>query len=168
VYYIEKYQSAEEEAVDGKAPKKKNFFGANCIVMQPKGDLSFVECLPHHKVNYNNFFSYIGPDRIMACYGGRYLIFDKQGTYYGNVDFKVPKWINVKRLRLLYFCEKKDYFVFEGPEMKEQAEGKPQGGPKGKPDGRPDLASKTPKGAGAPMLKQPPAPPARRFYVFYL
>jgi len=27
---------------------------------------------------------------------------------------------------------------------------------------------KTPKGSAAPALKQPPAPPARRFYVFFL
>ena len=81
MYYIEKYQGAEEEAVDGKAPKKKNFFGSNIIVMQPKGDLSFVECLPIHKTNHNNFFSYIGPDRIMASYGGRFMIFDKLGNF---------------------------------------------------------------------------------------
>jgi len=74
--------------------------------------------------------------------------------------------VNPKRLKLHHFCEKKDYFVFEGPEMKEPekkddkqaAAAKGAAGPLGK----------TPKGSAAPALKQPPAPPARRFYVFFL
>lgn len=35
----------------------------------------------------------------------------------GAVEFKKADYINSKRLRLVCFCETKQYFVFEGPEM---------------------------------------------------
>lgn len=53
----------------------------------------------------------------MANYGGRYLVFDTKGNFMGNVKFQCPAHINVRRLKLVSFCETKQYFVFEGPEM---------------------------------------------------
>jgi hypothetical protein len=51
--------------------------------MMPKADLSFVECLPLAKQNNNNFFSFISPDRVIAKYGGRLLVFDTKGNFMG-------------------------------------------------------------------------------------
>ena len=85
--------------------------------MMPKADLSFVECLPLAKQNNNNFFSFIAPDRVMAQYGGRFLVFDTRGNFNGCVKFNAPAYINLRRLTLVSFCENKRYFVFEGPEM---------------------------------------------------
>jgi len=125
--------------------------------MMPKADLSFVECLPLAKHNNNNFFSFIAPDRVMANYGGRYLVFDTKGTFMGNVEFNCPQHINVRRLKLVSFCESKQYFVFEGPEMTaEQAEQS-----KKKKD---DAKTEDKKGKEEAQKKVA----KRLFYVFYI
>ncbi len=51
------------------------------------------------------------------------MVFDTKGNFMGCVKFDTPAHINVRRLTLVSFCESKQYFVFEGPEMtEEQAE----------------------------------------------
>lgn len=57
--------------------------------------------------NHNNFFTFIGPNTVMAQYGGRFLVFSRYGGFLGNVQFNCPKYINVKKLRLEHFCEQK-------------------------------------------------------------
>lgn len=44
--------------------------------MQPKADLSFVECLPMFHENNNNFFSFFEKDKVIAQYGGKFLVFN--------------------------------------------------------------------------------------------
>ena len=59
----------------------------------------------------------------MVQYGGRFLAFNTRadsnsgGMFDGAVEFIKADYINSKRLRLVCFCETKQYFVFEGPEM---------------------------------------------------
>jgi hypothetical protein len=91
------------------------------IVLMPKADLSFVECLPMAKVNNNNFFTFISADLLMAQYGGRFLIFDKDGRFRSEVQFEMPTYVKLSALKLQHFCIEKKYFVFEGREMKEPA-----------------------------------------------
>lgn len=78
----------------------------------PKADLSFIDCLPLAKQSNNNFISFIASDRVMAFYGGRYLVFDTKGNFMGEIKFVCPPEIDVRRLRLVSFCENKQYFVF--------------------------------------------------------
>lgn len=68
IYYIEKYKDVEDDEVNENAPDhgKKSFFGEFCVVLQPKADLSFVECLPIAQTNHNNFFTFISPTTVMA------------------------------------------------------------------------------------------------------
>lgn len=48
------------------------------------------------------------------------MVFDTKGNFMGCVKFDTPAHINVRRLTLVSFCESKQYFVFEGPEMTEE------------------------------------------------
>ena len=88
-----------------------------------KADHSFMSCLPVALENQNNFCSFIGKDSLMVQYGGRFLAFNTRadsnsgGMFDGAVEFIKADYINSKRLRLVCFCETKQYFVFEGPEM---------------------------------------------------
>ena len=58
------------------------------VVMQPLGDLSYIDLLPQRGVNNRNFSSFISDEHIMVNYSGRYLIFDLKGEFQGEVEFE--------------------------------------------------------------------------------
>lgn len=111
------YSIEVQKSTKGLKPEEN--FGKFAVVVRPKADLSFVQCLPLSKENNNNFFSFIGFGRVMAQYGGRFLVFDRHANFLGEVEFNLPSNISLARFqrefKLEMFCEQKEYFVFEGP-----------------------------------------------------
>lgn len=66
---------------------QKNNFKGYSIVMQPLGDLSFLDLLPQRGENNNNFVTFLDDQHIFLNYSGRYLIFDLKGQFLGKIQF---------------------------------------------------------------------------------
>ena len=60
-------------------------FRGYSIVMQPLGDLSYMDILPQRGENHNNYITFISEHYILANFGGRFLIFDLKGHFQGPV-----------------------------------------------------------------------------------
>ena len=91
-------------------------FKGYSVVMQPLGDLSFLDLLPQRGENNNNFVSFTGDQYILMNYSGRWLIFDLKGSFQGKVIFNVKsEGFDETQIKLVNVSDSGKFFVFEGP-----------------------------------------------------
>lgn len=92
IWYMQQHAALAEDdehdhddEVDFGGDHGHSHFKGYSVVMQPLGDLSYVDLLPQRGVNNNNFITFISEEHIMVNYSGRYLIFSLVGQFLGQV-----------------------------------------------------------------------------------
>jgi hypothetical protein len=103
-------------------PGASSHFKGYSIVMQPLGDLSYIDLLPQKGENHNNFITFINNHNILVNYSGRYLIFDLKGAFLGQVKFNFPieeadNGFKGNQVKLVNVSDSGKFFVFEGPKF---------------------------------------------------
>lgn len=108
--------------------KPKNTFKGYSVVIQPLGDLSYVDLLPQRgDKNKQNFATFVTDNDIMINFSGRFLIFSPQGLFKGQVHFTgVDEGFRGYQVKLVNVSDSGKYFVFKGPRFltKEEKEAK--------------------------------------------
>ena len=105
----------EADFLSGRATGNKNFKGFS-VVMQPLGDLSFIDLLPQRGENNNNFVSFISEEYVLMNYSGRFLVFDLKGKFCGQVNFHGQKeGFRKEQIKLKNVSDSGKFFVFQGP-----------------------------------------------------
>ena len=122
IWYVEKHSMADDGKGDNNDPMDMNPFGMNdvfrgySVVMQPLGDLSYLDLLPQRGENNNNFVTFYGDNFILMNYSGRYLVFDLKGSFQGKVSFNIKsEGFEEKQIKLVNVSDSGKFFVFEGP-----------------------------------------------------
>lgn len=121
IWYMQKHAGLEDEQ-----DKEDEFFGAidhshshfkgYSVIMQPLGDLSFLDLLPQRGENNNNFTTFVSDELILMNYSGRYLIFNLKGSFQGKIQFNnTLEGFDEKQLKLVNVSDSGKFFVFEGP-----------------------------------------------------
>ena len=96
IWYMQQHTQVGEEAgagndngffMDDSPFGDSGHFKGYSVVMQPLGDLSFLDLLPQRGENHNNFVSFLNDQFILMNYSGRYLIFDLKGQFLGKIAF---------------------------------------------------------------------------------
>ena len=117
IWYMQQHAALEEEAdtVEHKIFNEHGFQGYS-VVMQPLGDLSFLDLLPQRGENNNNFVTFVSDQFILMNYSGRYLIFDLKGSFQGKITFcNTKEGFDEKQVKLVNVSDSGKFFVFEGP-----------------------------------------------------
>jgi len=98
-------------------------FKGYSVVMQPLGDLSYLDLLPQRGENNNNFVTFLTDQHVMVNYSGRYLIFNLKGQFIGAVHFTgTTEGFRGDQVKLVNVSDSGKYFVFEGPRFLTKAE----------------------------------------------
>ena len=120
IWYTEKHSMANDgdnmDNFDMNPFGMSDHFRGYSVVMQPLGDLSYLDLLPQRGENNNNFVTFTGDNFILMNYSGRYLVFDLKGTFLGKVCFNVQsEGFEEKQIKLVNVSDSGKFFVFEGP-----------------------------------------------------
>jgi hypothetical protein len=104
-------------------PNDHGHFKGYSVIMQPLGDLSFLDLLPQRGENNNNFVTFVSEQFILMNYSGRYLIFDLKGSFQGKIQFNAESdGFNETQVKLVNVSDSGKFFVFEGPRFQTKAE----------------------------------------------
>ena len=126
IWYMQQYATESEEGQPQQDENElmlttvgeQSIFKGYSVVMQPLGDLSFIDLLPQRGENNNNFITFINDHNILVNYSGRYLVFDLLGRFVGSVDFTgTNEGFRSNQIKLVNVSESGKFFVFEGPKF---------------------------------------------------
>ena len=95
----------------------KNTFKGYSIVVQPVGDLSYLDLLPQRGgANNMNFTTFLNDQEILINFSGRFLIFSPKGLFLGQVQFTgVNDGFRSSQIKLVTVSDSGKYYVFQGP-----------------------------------------------------
>lgn len=124
IWYIEQFAAnisevpmEDEEGADGKIDTHSHcHFKGFSVVMQPLGDLSYIDLLPQRGENHNNFVSFVTDETVLVNYSGRYLMFDLKGAFLGPIKFTgMGEGFRGESIKLVNVSDSGKFFVFKGP-----------------------------------------------------
>lgn len=92
--------------------------------MQPLADLSYMDLLPQHGENNNNFVTFVDEEHVMINYGGQYLIFNQRGFFVQRLEFGKEQPFRPEIATLVSVSDSGKYFLFQGPHFLTEEERK--------------------------------------------